>query len=45
MPEPRDAAAITQGREVGWHGVEALVDRMTPTSHGWTKVEIVFLLR
>jgi hypothetical protein len=32
IPEPREAAAITQGREDGRHGAEALVDRTTPTS-------------
>jgi hypothetical protein len=42
MPEPRDAAIMTQGREDGWHGAEARVDRMMPTSHVWTTVEIVY---
>jgi hypothetical protein len=32
MPEPRDAAAITQGREDGMHGAEPRVERMTPIS-------------
>jgi hypothetical protein len=45
IPEPRDATAITQGREDGRHGVEVRVLRMTPASHGWTTVAIIFLLR
>jgi hypothetical protein len=45
IPEPRDAAAITQGREEGWHGAEVRVPRMTPTSHAWTTVAIIFLLQ
>jgi hypothetical protein len=45
MPEPREAAAITQGRKDGRHGAKALVPRMTPSSHGWTDAVIVFLLR
>src|SRR5687768_17896545 len=32
MPEPIDAAAITQGREVGRHSAEGLVDWTTPIS-------------
>jgi hypothetical protein len=45
MPEPRDAAAITQGREDGRHGAEVRVHRMTPASHGWRIAAIIFLLR
>jgi hypothetical protein len=45
MPEPRDAATITQGRDDGWHGAWPRVERMTPTSHVWTIAVIVFLLR
>jgi len=34
MPEPKEAAAITQGREEGWHGTPPRVRLMTPASHG-----------
>ena len=34
MPEPKEAAAITQGWEEGWHGAAPRVQLMTPASHG-----------
>ena len=40
MPEPRDVAAITQGREDGRHGTWARVPLMTPSSHGWRTAAI-----
>jgi hypothetical protein len=45
MPEPRDAAAITQGRDEGRHGASVRVHRMTPASHAWMTAAIVFFLR
>jgi hypothetical protein len=45
LPEPKDAAAITQGREDGRHGAEVRVPRMTPTSHDGRTAAIIFLLR
>jgi hypothetical protein len=46
MPEPRDAAAITQGREDGRHGgAEVRVDRTTPSSHGCKTAAITGFLR
>jgi hypothetical protein len=46
MPEPREAAAITQGREDGWHGAaEVRVHWMTPASHGWRTAAITCFLR
>src|SRR5215212_7782800 len=41
MPEPREAAAITQGREEGWHGEEILVPSITPMSQGWRTAGII----
>jgi hypothetical protein len=37
MPEPSAAAAITHGLEDTRHGAAALVETITPASHGWTK--------
>ena len=34
MPEPKEAAAITQGCEEGWHGAAPRVQLITPASHG-----------
>jgi hypothetical protein len=45
MPEPRDAAAITQGREDGRHGAEVRVHWMTPASHGGRTAAITCFLR
>jgi hypothetical protein len=44
MPEPIDAAAITQGREEGRHGAEARVPWMAPTSHVLTTAAITCFL-
>jgi hypothetical protein len=40
MPEPIEAAAITQGREDGRHSAEARVHWMTPASQGWRMAAI-----
>jgi hypothetical protein len=41
IPEPKDAAAITQGREFGRHSAEDLVDRTTPISHAGRTAGII----
>ncbi len=43
MPEPSAAAAITHGLEDGLHGAAALVEAMTPASHGWTRAATTVL--
>jgi hypothetical protein len=45
MPEPIEAAAITQGREDGLHGAEARVHWMTPASQGWRMAAIIAFVR
>ena len=45
MPEPIEAAAITQGREAGRHGAEARVHWMTPASQGWRMAAITGFVR
>jgi hypothetical protein len=45
IPEPREAAATTQGREDGRHGAEVRVDRITPASHDWRTAAITVFLR
>ena len=45
LSEPRDAAAITHGREDGWHGAAVRVPWMTPASHGWRTADITSFLR
>jgi hypothetical protein len=45
MPEPIEAAAITQGREDGLHGAEARVHWMTPASQGWRMAAIIGFVR
>jgi hypothetical protein len=42
MPEPREAAAITHGRELGRHSAEGLVDWTTPISHAGRTAGIIW---
>ena len=39
--EPSAAAVITRGQD-GLHGAAALVEPMTPASHGWTTAVTAF---
>jgi hypothetical protein len=43
MPEPREAAAITQGCEVDRHGAGPRVDRIKPASQAWRMAGIIGL--
>ncbi len=43
MPEPREAAAITQGCEEDRHGAEPRVDRIMPASQAWRIAGIIGL--